>query len=114
MNNDDFFSFDRLVEFGIGVGVAQQMVKSMNYVVGNVTIPGVMNPMQTPPAIYYAVVDGQSTGPLQELELQRLIHEKKVTKDTYIWKPGMSDWQLAQTLPDVLKLVALAPPPFNP
>ena len=30
MNDQNFFSIDRLVEFGMSVAIAQQMVQSMN------------------------------------------------------------------------------------
>jgi hypothetical protein len=42
-----------------------------------------------------------------------LIGEKKVVKETYIWMPSLLNWKLAEQIPEVLKLVALAPPPFS-
>jgi hypothetical protein len=36
-----------------------------------------------------------------------------VSKETYIWMPSLSNWKMAEQIPEVLKLVALAPPPFN-
>ena len=98
----------------MGIAVAQQMVQAMNNAMQNMYVPGAMSPM--PPStssIYYVIMDGQQSGPYTESELARLIGEKKVTKDTYIWKPGMTDWQTAERLPDVLRLVALTPGPFN-
>ena len=114
MNDDSFFSINRLVEFGMSIAVAQQMVNTMNTAITNMHVPGAMNPMQTaPPAFYYAMIDGNQAGPFSEQELSRLITEKKITKLTYIWKPGLLNWEIAEKLPDILKLVALAPPPFN-
>lgn len=114
MNEDSFFSINRLVEFGMGMAVAKQMVNTINTAMTNMHVPGAMNPMQTaPPAFYYAMIDGNQAGPFSEQELSRLITEKKITKLTYIWKPGLPNWEIAEKLPDVLKLVALAPPPFN-
>lgn len=111
---NSFYSIDRLIEFGMGIAVAQQMVRMMNETMQNMYIPGTMNPMQPSPSnIYYVIMDGQQSGPYSEGELARLIGQTKVTKDTYIWKPGMTDWQTAERLPDVLRLVALTPVPFN-
>lgn len=111
---NSFFSIDRLIEFGMGIAVAQQMVRMMNETMQNMYVPGTMNPMQPSPSnIYYVILDGQQSGPYSEGELSRLIGQKKITKDTYIWKPGMTDWQTAERLPDVLRLVALTPVPFN-
>ncbi|MDR2650800.1 MAG: DUF4339 domain-containing protein [Prevotellaceae bacterium] len=112
MNNDSFFSTDRLIEFGMGLAVAQQMVQTMNHAINNMQVPGTMNPIQQ--QIYYAIIEGKQAGPFSEAELSRLIAEKKITKETYIWKPGLVKWEIAEKLPEILKLVALLPPPFQP
>ena len=113
MNEDSFFSINRLLEFGMGMAVAQQMVNTMNNSMSNMHVAGSMNPMQTVvPQFYYAIIEGNQAGPFSEQELSRLITEKKIVKETYIWKPGLPKWQIAEKLPEILKLVALAPPPF--
>jgi hypothetical protein len=112
--DDNFLSIDKLVEFGLSVAVAQQMVKTMNHSMTSMHIPGVMNPMApASPSIYYAIIDGKQVGPLSDQEISRLINEKKISKETYVWKPGMARWEISGNLPDVLKLVALSPPPFD-
>jgi len=113
-----FYSIDRLVEFGMTMAVSQQMVNSMNNMMTNMHIPGVMNPMrsgtqQQSPQIFYAMIDGKQSGPFSETECTRLIADKKIVKETYVWAPGMKDWQLAETTPSLLKLVALTPPEFK-
>ena len=111
---NSFYSIDRLVEFGMGLAVAQQMVRTMNDTMQNMYVPGAMNTMRQPiNNIYHVIMDGKQSGPYTESELSRLIADKKVTKDTYIWKPGMKDWQKAENIPDVLRLVALTPPEFT-
>ncbi len=115
MNEDSFFSINRLVEFGMSLAVAKQMVGTMNNTISNMHIPGSMNPFQNQaPRFYYAIIDGSQAGPLTEQELFLLISEKKVNNQTFIWKPGLPQWELAEKLPEVLRLVALAPPPFKP
>ena len=61
----------------------------------------------------YAMIEGKQAGPFSEQELARLIAEKKVLKETYIWMPSLPSWKMAEQVPEVLKLVALAPPPFQ-
>ena len=117
MDESGFYSIDRLVEFGLTLGVATQMANSMNASLQAMRIPGARNAMQPNvlagnQPIYYVVLDGKSVGPLATSELSRLIAQRRVTKETYVWKPGMSDWRLAENVPEVLKLVALAPPPI--
>ena len=116
MSDNNMFSIDKLVEFGMGLSVAQQMVKTMNYTIDNMHIPNVgsVGYQQMPASSYYAAIDGQTAGPFTTGELMQLINQKKITKQSYLWKPGMSGWQTAENIPDVLKLVALCPPPLPP
>ena len=83
MNNDSFFSLDRLVEFGLGMGVAQQMVNVMNQSMQNMYIPG--SAQTIPNAVsptYYVALDGQQVGPLSDSEMMQLVAQQKVNKDT--------------------------------
>jgi len=114
MDDHSFFSIDRLLEFGMGMAVAQQMVKSMNESMMKMHVPGAMNQFEnTERKFYYAMIEGQQAGPFSEKEFIRLITEKKVSKETYVWMPSLHNWQLAEQVPEVLRLVALTPPPFN-
>lgn len=128
MSEPSFYSIDRLVEFGLSLGVATQMAQSMNTALREMSVPGAGKSLETirvptngtiapgqpvgAQSVYYVVLDGKATGPLPVSELTRLIAEKRVTKVTYVWIPGMSDWQLAESVPEVLQLVALVPPPI--
>jgi hypothetical protein len=114
MSNDNFFSIDRLVEFGLGVAVAQQMAASMNKVLQSTSMPGAMTPMAGMPQRFFAMLDGNQAGPFSEDELAKLISSGQVSRGTYVWKPGMSNWLQAEKVPDVLRIVALVPPPFKP
>jgi GYF domain 2 len=114
MNEDNFYSIDRLVEFGMSMAVAQQMVKTMNHAMVNMHTPGVMNSLQPmQPSIYFAMINGKQAGPLSEVEISRLISDNKVFKETYVWKPGMPNWVIAENVPELLKIVAMSPPPFD-
>jgi hypothetical protein len=110
-----FFSMDRLIEFGMSMAVAQQMTNTMNQTMRNMHIPGAGNPMapaQKTELAYYVMIDGKQAGPFCETEIGRLINEKKISKETYIWHTGLKQWQTAENIPAVLRLVALAPPPL--
>jgi rRNA maturation endonuclease Nob1 len=61
-------------------------------------------------SMYYVALDGKSEGPFSLTELSQLIAEKKMKekeKETYVWKPGMSQWDLAENVSEVQRLVAL-------
>lgn len=116
MDENGFYSVDRLVVFGLTLGVATQMANSMNVSLHAMQIPGARGPMQLNTLaedrqIFYVVLDGKPVDPLAISKLSRLIAEKRATKETYVWKPGMPDWRLAENALGVLRLVSLAPPP---
>lgn len=113
MNEQSFFSVDRLVEFGLGMGIAQQMVGMMNQYMQQMYIPGSIQSMPPPVShTYFVAIDGQQVGPLNDSELSQMIAQKKVTKDTIAWMPGMTGWKPIEQVPAILKLVALTPPPI--
>ena len=114
MNENNFFSIDRLVEFGLGMGVAQQMVNVMNQSLHSMYVPGSIQSMPPPvQSIYYVALEGKAVGPLNDKELSQLISLKRITKDTLAWVPGMSEWQPIELVPAILKVIALTPPPLN-
>jgi hypothetical protein len=116
-DESSFYSANRLVEFGVSMAVAQQVVNSMGSIMKNMQIPafnynqGVQNTQTS--RVYYAVLEGNQAGPFSETEIARLINEKKISKETYIWHPGLTAWKTAENIPEILRLVALAPPPIQ-
>jgi hypothetical protein len=104
MNDNPFYSMDRLLQFGMEVGVAQQMMRSMNTAMQNTTIPGPQTaPLGMSAQMYWLVLDAKQAGPFTE---------GKVNKDTLAWRNGLPAWQKAGDTPDLVRLVALAPPPL--
>ncbi len=116
MNENSFFSIDKLVEFGMGFAVAQQMVQMMNHTMQNMHIAGTQNPMSSlnsAPTAFFVVIDGQQAGPFSESEILQLITQKKITNETYVWHQGMQDWKKSEEVPAIVRIVAINPPPFN-
>ena len=117
MNENNFFSVDRLVEFGMGMAMAQQMVNMMNQTMKQMYVPGSIqsmpNPKQQSPQVFYVGINGQQVGPLNESELIAMINNRSVNKDTLAWMPGMHEWKPIEQVPEILKVIALAPPPIN-
>lgn len=113
MNDNSFFSIDRLVEFGLGMGIAQQMVGIMNQTMRQMYIPGSIQTMPAvQPVTFYVAVNGQQIGPISESEFTQLVSSKQVTKDTLAWMPGMLTWKPIEQIPAILKVIAVAPPPI--
>ena len=116
MNDNNFYSLDRLLEFGLGLGMAQQMVRTMNESMQQMYVPGSIQSMpasMAPQQVYYVVLDGKAVGPMNDCELSQLITCKKVDKNTLAWLPGMTAWQPIEKIPAILKIIALTPPPLS-
>ena len=113
MDNDSFFSIDRLVEFGIGMAMAQQMVGMMNQTMRQMYVPGSIQTMPAAqPVTFYVALYGQQVGPISESEFSKMVSNKLITKDTLAWMPGMLSWKPIEQIPTILKVIAVAPPPI--
>ena len=113
MNNDSFYSIDRLVEFGLSMAVANQMIEMMNQSMKKMYVPGMpLSATDTLPQNIYVVVDGSQVGPLSSSEFNNLISQEKVNKKTLAWIPGIGSWKPVLEIPSLLKIIALTPPPL--
>lgn len=111
MDSNNFYSVDRLVEFGMSMAIAQQMVTMMNQTMQSMYIPGSIQSMPHPiQQIYYVAIEGKQVGPLNEKDIVSLIQQNQINKDTLAWMPGMPAWQPIEQVPAILKVVALTPP----
>lgn len=112
----DFSSIDRLIEFGMGMSLAQQMVNTMNHAMNNMQVAGVnagttgqAGTASAPLAVtqWYTIVDDRQVGPLNTAELTKLIDNGSVMDNTLIWRPGMPGWQMACNIPEINKIFLL-------
>jgi hypothetical protein len=110
MSDDSFSSLDKLMEFGLGMGIAQQMVNTMNQTMANMQVPGVntaVNPMVNDGSGYFVLIDNVQAGPFNEAELVQFVKNGKLTGDTLVWRRGMSGWSFAKNCCDINKLLVL-------
>ena len=113
MNDESFYSIDRLVEFGMGMAMAQQMVGMMNQTMRQMYVPGCIQSMPAVQSVtFYVAINGRQVGPISESEFTQLVKTKQVTKDTLAWMPGMLAWKPIEQIPSILKVIAVAPPPI--
>lgn len=104
---NSFDSIDRLLEFGMSMTVAQQMIKTMNCAMANMNVPGMGHPIQKNEMLYYAVIDNTQFGPLHEEEIGQLVTSGKLTGASLVWKTGLQRWVEARTLPEINKIMML-------
>ncbi|MCH5318727.1 MAG: DUF4339 domain-containing protein [Paramuribaculum sp.] len=115
MDNNNFFSIDKLVEFGLGMAVANQMIGMMNQSMKQMYIPGSYMALPAAPECIYVAIENRQTGPLSSTEFNDMVNRRQVTKDTLAWLPGMTSWKPVSEVPELLKIIALTPPPLpNP
>ena len=107
MNSYD--PIERLVEFGLGVSIAQQMVQNMNHAMRNTFIPGQDIPKPNAKE-WYIAIQGKACGPLTEAEVKQQLLDKKIDKSSLVWSQGMAAWQAAGDTPEILKLLTQLPP----
>jgi membrane protease subunit (stomatin/prohibitin family) len=68
-----------------------------------------------PPQVQYNIsVNGQQSGPFGWQQLQQMVHSGQITKDTYVWKQGMANWELASNVQELSSLFGAVPPPPPP
>ena len=108
---NSFNTIDHLVEFGMGIAIAQQMVNTMNHCIGNMKIPGAGNGLtpNNPAPKYHILANDAVAGPFTEEELDTLAKAKTLTSETMVWKPGMNGWMQAKNVPEVQKVIMLNP-----
>lgn len=104
---NSFDSTDRLVEFGMSMAVARQMIATMNNAMADMRVAGADMPLQKTPPQYYAVVGGSQAGPLTDEEVETLVASGRITGETLIWKPGMMVWEKAASFPEINKMIVL-------
>lgn len=113
MDGQNFYSIDRLLEFGMGITMAQQMVKVMNETMQNMYVSGsFQNIVVSQPLSIYVSINGNPVGPISEKNFLCLVSKKEVTKDSLVWMPGMLCWKPLEEVPSLLKIIALVPPPL--
>jgi len=61
---------------------------------------------------YYVAVNGQRTGPYDTSGLKSLIEKGELTRNSLVWKEGMSNWAAAGTVAELAPLLASVPPPL--
>ena len=100
---------------GLAMGgvIGQNMAGIMNNMIGDVAQnSGSTVPPPIPPSMYNVAVNGQSTGPFDIPTLSQMIISGQITKDTLVWKSGMTNWEAADSIQELQTLfkTVVAPP----
>lgn len=103
---------------GLGLGIGAAMMNQA----GNVFQQNQFNPNQpqggnTPPPLpgavpYFVAVDGKQAGPFTMDQLAQMATAGTLTRQTMVWKSGMSGWAAADSVSDLAPLFSNVPPPL--
>ncbi|MBS5111325.1 MAG: SPFH domain-containing protein [Coprobacillus cateniformis] len=95
----------------MGGAVGQNMAGMMNGMMSGVTNPQQgITPPPMPQIAYYVAMNGQATGPYSMEILTQMVANGSLTKDTYVWKQGMSEWISAGAVQELESLFNKIPP----
>jgi len=95
-----------------GVGMGNVVTGAMQQATGGQQAPA--GPPPLPQEQWYAGIGGKQVGPLTREQLQNLIQQGQVTRDTLLWKQGLENWKAARDIPEAANLFAAGPPPLPP
>jgi len=98
-----------------GVQTAQAqagMVPPMPGMGGMPPMPGM--PGMAPQVQYMVGVNGQQFGPCDWKQLQELVEQGVLTHQTYVWKQGMAQWQMAGEIQELTPLFQGGAPQMPP
>ncbi len=96
--------------FGMGGAFGSQMGQ-MAGVMGGVQTGSVPPPPPTAAVAFHILVNNAQQGPFDMNTLAQKVQSGELTRDTYVWKPGMAQWQKAASCGELTPLFGSVPPP---
>lgn len=92
----------------VGGAIGQNIAGTMNNMMSGANAQPVQGavPPPVPSNTYHIAVNGQSTGPLDIAALTQMSSLGTLTKDSLVWKQGMSEWIKAGTVSELQAIFA--------
>lgn len=73
-------------------------------------MPGITKAIPQPQVQYMVGVNGQQAGPFDWNQLQQLVQQGQLTRQTYVWTQGMANWELAGNVAELSSLFGNSAP----
>ena len=114
-------SSGQMMGAGMGFGMGMGMGNAFGQQMGNIS--NVMNAQATqqptnagtpppPPAVaFHVLINNVQQGPYDLSQLMQLVSSGQLGRDTYVWKPGLAQWDKAANCPELQNLFGAVPPP---
>jgi membrane protease subunit (stomatin/prohibitin family) len=92
------------LDFGVGIAMGQQLTNAMQ----SFSQPTNSTPPASPvPPQWYISLNGQNLGPFS---INQLL-QNGLTPQSFVWRAGMKNWQLASQVAELASLLPGSPPP---
>ncbi len=101
---------------GMGFAMANQMGQTSNQAnQANNSNPNVSAPPPLPQEKqFHVAVNGESKGPMSIAQMQSLVKDGSVNRDSLVWTEGMANWSKASEVEETKGLFSAVPPPLPP
>ena len=113
-SGDGFNMAAMMASMAVGGAVGQNIAGSMNNMMSGINQP--VQPGTTPPPVptvaYNVAVNGQATGPFDLNVLKQMAIAGQFTIEHLVWKPGMTEWQKADSVDELKEIFENVMPPI--
>ena len=110
-----------MANIAIGGAIGQNIAGTMNEMMGGAQAPAATAqsgavPPPIPAAGYHIAVNGQPTGPYAISAMAQMAASGMLTKDSLVWKQGMTEWKQARTVQEIQSIFSdkSSMPPIPP
>ena len=98
-----------MVGMTLGGALGGQMAGMLGSVAQQAQQP--MSPPPPPTTQYMIANNGNQLGPYTIPQMEQMVQNGTLTKDTYVWKSGMNQWELAGNVSELVSIFTQTPPP---
>lgn len=101
-----------MASMAVGGAVGQNIAGSMNNMMSgmNQSVQNSMTPPPVPVTAYNVAVNGHATGPFEFSILEQMVISGQLTKDSLVWKLGMTEWIRAGMVEELKPMFSTIPP----
>ena len=93
----------------MGGALGQQVGGMMNQMGQNMQM-GMQQPPQMPQSQYYVNINNQQAGPFNLQQLAQMAQSGQITSQSYVWKQGMPQWDIAENVQELQSIFAPSMP----
>lgn len=104
---------------GMGLGMGAAMMGQMGNIFQSTGTqqPAPSGPAMPPPlpgaASFFVGINGKQEGPFSMDQLAQMVSSGQLTRQSMVWKLGMSGWAAAGSVPELSAMVNSVPPPLS-